>query len=155
MPRFSLRVVCGAMLASSGITIASAADMPPPPPVVYARRCRSNSRGQACTSAVWMDRCLGHNHHDDRDRFVLLERQRLPGGRASGIDWQAELIVSGVEADFPGNQGKRFGQCRRRSYDQRHDKYTVVRHGTRLSYISTVPSERLSFASCVIRVLQR
>jgi opacity protein-like surface antigen len=105
MPRFSLVVVCGAMLASNGITIASAADMLPPPPVIYAPVPQQFS---------WSGFYIGGNAGYGWTRAsgtittmtgagsFSLSGNGFLGGAQAGYNWQAESIVFGVEADFQG-----------------------------------------------------
>ena len=105
MPRYSLVVVCGAMLGSSGFTIASAADMPPAQPVVYAPVPQQFSwsgfyiggnAGYGWTNASGaITSATGTGSFSNSGNGFL-------GGAQAGYNWQAKSIVFGVEADFQG-----------------------------------------------------
>jgi outer membrane immunogenic protein len=108
MPRYSLVVVCGAMLVSSGIGVASAADMPPPyepPPVMYAPVPQvfswsgfylGGNAGWGWTNAsgTFTTTTGGGSFSGSGNGFL--------GGAQAGYNWQTGPFVIGAEADFQG-----------------------------------------------------
>src|SRR5271169_6552665 len=103
MPRYSLVAVCSAMLLSSGIATASAADMPPP--VVYAPVPQ-----QFSWSGFYIGGNAGYGWTNASGTITTTtgtgtfsgSGNGFLGGAQAGYNWQVESIVFGVEADFQG-----------------------------------------------------
>ena len=109
MRRYSLVLVCGAMLVGSGIGIASAADMPPPfepQPVMYAPVPQIFSWtgfyvggnagwGWANTSGTFTTATGTGSFSGSGNGFL--------GGAQAGYNWQTGPFVVGAELDFQGS----------------------------------------------------
>ena len=143
MRRYSLVVVCGAMLVGSGIGIASAADMPPPfepPPVMYAPVPQIFS-----WSGFYVGGNAGWGWTNTSGTFTTAtgtgsfsgSGNGFLGGAQAGYNWQTGPFVVGAELDF--QELRRVGRSTRRPVRRspaRQKRRGSARCGGRVGYVA-------------------